>query len=117
MLHAAIAEGYRAPANKADQCEHGKYGWEDCIACYDDELAKAAERMRALPPAPQPDREAIARIRERQIEAICQARCTILGIRWDDGMTEGVARIERMLAERGLDAIAAISKKEADHGG
>lgn len=47
--------------------------------------------------------------RDEQIEAICQARCTIPGIRWDDGMTEGVARIEQMLAERCLDALDALS--------
>ncbi len=34
----AIASGYPSPANKTDQCPHGKFGWEDCIACYDDFL-------------------------------------------------------------------------------
>lgn len=44
------------------------------------------------------------RARETAIEAMLQARCMVPGIRWDDGMTDGVARIERMLMERALDA-------------
>src|SRR5882757_9436315 len=38
LLETAIAEGYRVPAIKADECLHGKFGWEDCIACYDEAL-------------------------------------------------------------------------------
>jgi hypothetical protein len=44
----AISEGYLTPANKTDQCEHGKFGWEDCIACYDDALYAAAIRLRTI---------------------------------------------------------------------
>ena len=62
-------------------------------------------------------KEATVSLRERQIEAICQARCMQPEIHWADGMTDGVARIERMLAERCLDAILSFPKKEADHGG
>jgi hypothetical protein len=62
MLEAAIAEGYPQPASNDEQCEHDKYRWDDCIACYDAELAKVAERMRALSAPPAPTREAIARI-------------------------------------------------------
>ncbi len=34
------------------------------------------------------------------VEAICQARCFTPSVRWDDGMTEGAAQIERMIAEK-----------------
>lgn len=34
----AINFGYAVPEQKTDQCEHGRFGWEDCIACYDDAL-------------------------------------------------------------------------------
>jgi hypothetical protein len=42
------------------------------------------------------------------IEAICQARCQIPNVHWADGLTEGVERIERMIAEKQLDAIMAL---------
>jgi urease accessory protein UreF len=35
----AIEAGYPAPERKVDQCSHSKFGWEDCIACYDDALS------------------------------------------------------------------------------
>ena len=35
----AIEAGYPAPERKVDRCAHGKFGWEDCIACYDDALS------------------------------------------------------------------------------
>lgn len=44
----AIESGYPTPPNKADKCEHDKYGWEECIACYDEHLFKA---IRSLSPA------------------------------------------------------------------
>lgn len=37
-MREAIARGYNAPEVK---CEHDRYGWEDCIACYDDALESA----------------------------------------------------------------------------
>jgi hypothetical protein len=46
--------------------------------------------------------------RESMIEAICQARCQIPNVHWADGLTEGVERIERMIAEKQLDAIMAL---------
>lgn len=48
LLETAIGDGYPAPANKVDQCEHGKFGWEDCIACYDDVLTGVVAAIRAL---------------------------------------------------------------------
>jgi hypothetical protein len=38
-----IQQGYQTPANKLDQCEHGKFGWEDCISCYDVALLAALD--------------------------------------------------------------------------
>jgi|SRR5882672_2526461 len=46
LLETAIAEGYRVPAIKADQCLHGKFGWEDCIVCYDEALLITAAAIR-----------------------------------------------------------------------
>jgi hypothetical protein len=46
----AIIDGYPTPAHKVDQCTHGKFGWEDCIACYDEALASAIADLRALIP-------------------------------------------------------------------
>ncbi|KKW92705.1 hypothetical protein YP76_07165 [Sphingobium chungbukense] len=37
-MREAIARGYNAPEVK---CAHERYGWEDCIACYDDALESA----------------------------------------------------------------------------
>lgn len=48
MLDAAIARGYATPPIKQDQCEHGKFGWEDCIACYDVALDQIASAIRAM---------------------------------------------------------------------
>jgi len=47
LFEAAIRDGYPTPANKVDQCEHGKFGWEDCIACYDEALLTVVEGIRA----------------------------------------------------------------------
>lgn len=47
MLEAVIATGYPAPP-KAERCEHGKFAWEDCGACYDDTLDACASAIRAL---------------------------------------------------------------------
>lgn len=41
-----IHEGYDVPARKVDQCAHGKFGWEDCIACYDDALEGTLSAIR-----------------------------------------------------------------------
>ena len=43
-----MSEGYPTPANKVDPCEHGKWGWEDCIACYDYALLGEIAAIRAL---------------------------------------------------------------------
>jgi len=43
-------------------------------------------------------------VTSEMIEAACQARCMIPGVHWADGITEGMARIERMLAEKMLEA-------------
>lgn len=50
MMMRAIADGYPDPEKKTDQCEHGKFGWEDCIPCYDDKLCDAADTIRNLDP-------------------------------------------------------------------
>ncbi|MDY7525466.1 hypothetical protein [Sphingomonas sp. 10B4] len=50
-FEAAISEGYPAPANKVGQCEHGQFGWEDCIACYDEALLAACFAIRETPSA------------------------------------------------------------------
>jgi hypothetical protein len=47
VFEAAIVEGYPTPAVKVDQCEHGQFGWEDCIACYDIALQAAVDGLRA----------------------------------------------------------------------
>lgn len=52
LLEAAIADGYPGPTKKVDQCEHGKYGWEDCIACYDEALTGVVIAIRKLAPTP-----------------------------------------------------------------
>jgi hypothetical protein len=41
----AIGRGYSVPTNKVDKCEHGKFGWEDCIACYDVALVRAISAL------------------------------------------------------------------------
>lgn len=48
LLRDAVAQGYPTPPNKVDQCEHGKFGWEDCIACYDEKLLGIADQIEAL---------------------------------------------------------------------
>lgn len=48
MLRKAIENGYSTPARKVDQCEHGKFGWEDCIACYDEQLLKTEAAIRGI---------------------------------------------------------------------
>ena len=44
---------------------------------------------------------------EQMIDAVCQTRCFVPGVRWDDGVTEGIARIERMIAERQIAIVRA----------
>ena len=43
-----IGEGYPVPPNKVDQCEHGRFGWEDCIACYDEAIESDLTAIEAL---------------------------------------------------------------------
>jgi hypothetical protein len=43
----AIANGYPTSPNKRDQCAHNKFGWEDCIACYDEALEALADAIEA----------------------------------------------------------------------
>jgi hypothetical protein len=50
------------------------------------------------------------------IDAVCQARCFVPGVRWDDGVTEGVARIERMIAERQIAIVLASLSTPTDGG-
>lgn len=45
IMRDAIASGYVAPPRKVDRCAHGKFGWEDCISCYDDALDAAVSRF------------------------------------------------------------------------
>ncbi len=49
-LRDAIASGYPSPPNKTDQCSHGKFGWEGCIACYDDFLTARLDRFENITP-------------------------------------------------------------------
>lgn len=42
---------------------------------------------------------------EEVVDAACQARNMVAGTHWTDGVTEGVQRIERMLAERAHTAM------------
>jgi len=44
----AIGDGYPLPADKTTQCAHGQFGWEDCIACYDDALIAKIAAIRLL---------------------------------------------------------------------
>lgn len=37
----AIAQGYPTPPKKTETCAHNKFGWDDCIACYDEHLEAA----------------------------------------------------------------------------
>lgn len=37
-IERVIADGYPLPPTSRDQCEHDKFGWEDCIACYNEAL-------------------------------------------------------------------------------
>lgn len=48
---ALIERGYRG-VDKADLCEHGKCGFEDCIACYDDALLAALKDNKKLGQGP-----------------------------------------------------------------
>lgn len=44
----AIADGYNNQIEKGAKCEHDKYFYEDCIACYDDFLAAKIAAIRRL---------------------------------------------------------------------
>lgn len=43
-MKAAISYGYEGP-DGTDQCEHGRFRWEDCITCYDESLMLAADNL------------------------------------------------------------------------
>lgn len=45
IVRDAMAQGYGPPARKVDRCEHGKFGWEDCISCYDDHLDRVLDAV------------------------------------------------------------------------
>ena len=53
--------------------------------------------------------ESAALLSDAAIEQACQARSAIPGVRWDDGLTEGVARIERMLSEKAIRAAIEVA--------
>lgn len=42
----AIERGYPTSGNMRDRCQHGHFGWEDCIACYDDALCREIAAIR-----------------------------------------------------------------------
>ncbi len=89
LLEEAIASGYPTPASKQDQCEHGKFGWEDCIACYDEQLAAVAEKMRAVPtPAngEQVERDAWKEVAQLRTALIAMGRM-IPGVRLADDVS------------------------------
>lgn len=48
-MREAIAQGYPAPTGEGvrSQCGHGKFGFEDCIACYDEHLERALKQIAA----------------------------------------------------------------------
>jgi hypothetical protein len=48
LLRKAIEDGYPTPPDKTTQCEHGQFGWEDCIACYDEQLLKTEAAIRSI---------------------------------------------------------------------
>lgn len=50
-LEKAISNGYTPPVLKTDKCEHGRFGWEDCVGCYDDALSECATAIRQIDPA------------------------------------------------------------------
>ena len=50
-MREAIARGYDAPEVK---CAHDRYGWEDCINCYDDALENAITALIEPAPCPPP---------------------------------------------------------------
>ena len=50
---------------------------------------------------------------EKLVEACLQAQCDIPGTKWDDGMTEGVARIHRMKMEKAIAAHSAFIREAA----
>ncbi len=45
----AIGRGYPEPENKRDKCPHDRFGWDDCIACYDEHLEAAILALKANP--------------------------------------------------------------------
>lgn len=47
-IEAVVERGYPTPADKTDQCTHGMFGWEGCIACYDEQLLAEVAAIRQL---------------------------------------------------------------------
>jgi hypothetical protein len=45
IFQVAIEQGYPQPEKT---CEHGKFSWEDCVACYDEFLIEKVAEVRAL---------------------------------------------------------------------
>jgi hypothetical protein len=40
-VRSIVENGYPNQPAKVDQCKHGRFGYEDCIACYDEALLEA----------------------------------------------------------------------------
>jgi hypothetical protein len=40
-VRSIVENGYPGQPAKIDQCKHGRFGYEDCIACYDEALLEA----------------------------------------------------------------------------
>jgi hypothetical protein len=40
-VRSIVENGYPNQPAKTDQCKHGRFGYEDCIACYDEALLEA----------------------------------------------------------------------------
>lgn len=51
------------------------------------------------------------------IEIMCQARELVPGIAWTDARSEGVIAIERMLAERQINALSRALSRPSDTAG
>lgn len=47
-FEAMIDYGYDIPGSKVEKCEHGQFGWEDCIACYDKTLRAKIAAIRGI---------------------------------------------------------------------
>ena len=43
-----VIEGGYVGVAKVDQCQHGRFGFEDCVACYDEALLAALDGRASL---------------------------------------------------------------------